>query len=88
MEDRLLRSQAERCTPHIGAAEELHEAVGVPVYVYYEPRRSPYERTVPAVRSWLGDAAFEERVRIDPHAADFVRLVQTSPTFSFGSKIS
>jgi glutamate formiminotransferase len=59
MEDRLLRNQAECCAPHIGAAEELHEAVGVPVYVYYEPRRSPYERTVAAVRSWLDDAAWK-----------------------------
>jgi hypothetical protein len=87
MEDRFLRSQAERCAPHIGAAEELDEAVGVSVYVYYEPHRSLYEHTKSAVRSRLGDAAFEERVRMDPHAADFVRLGQTSPTFSFGSKI-
>jgi hypothetical protein len=26
MEDRLSRSQAERCAPLIGASEELHEA--------------------------------------------------------------
>ncbi len=32
----------------------------MPVYIYYEPHRSLYERTVTAVRSRLGDAAFEE----------------------------
>ena len=54
------RGEANRCARLIGAAEGLHEAVGVPVYVYYEPHRSMYERTVAAVRSWLGRKAFEE----------------------------
>jgi hypothetical protein len=54
------RGEAERSGRLIGAAEGLHEAVGVPVYVYYEPHRSMYERTVAAVRSWLGGEAFEE----------------------------
>ena len=49
-----------RCGHLIGAAEGLHEAVGVPVYVYYTPHRSIYERTVAAVRSRLGQEAFEE----------------------------
>ena len=44
----------------IGAAEGLHEAVGVPVYVYYEPHRSLYERTVATVRAKLGEEDFEE----------------------------
>jgi hypothetical protein len=54
------RGEAERSGRLIGAAEGLHEAVGVPVYLYYEPHRSVYERTVAAVRSWLGREAFEE----------------------------
>ncbi len=74
MEDRFLRSQAERCVPLIGAAEELHEAVGVSVYVYYEPHRSLYEHTISAVRSRLGDAAFEE-VREEGRAMTFEQAV-------------
>ena len=54
------RGEAERSGRLIGAAEGLHEAVGVPVYVYYEPHRSRYERTVANVRSELGEEAFEE----------------------------
>ncbi|MDQ4003558.1 MAG: hypothetical protein M3259_06940, partial [Actinomycetota bacterium] len=54
------RGEAERSGRLIGAAEGLHEAVGVPVYLYYKPHRSMYERTVAAVRSRLDDAAFEE----------------------------
>ena len=54
------RGDAKRCARLIGAAEGLHEAVGVPVYVYYEPRRSLYERTVAAVRSQMGEETFEE----------------------------
>ena len=53
------RNQAERSARLIGAAEGLHEAVGVPVYVYYEPYRSAYERTMAAVRSELGEEDFE-----------------------------
>jgi predicted ATPase/DNA-binding XRE family transcriptional regulator len=53
------RGEAERSGRLIGAAEGLHEAVGVPVYVYYEPHRSRYERTLAAVRSSLGEEAFE-----------------------------
>jgi hypothetical protein len=32
----------------------------VPVYVYYEPHRSLYERTVATVRAKLGEEDFEE----------------------------
>jgi hypothetical protein len=53
------RAEAGRSASLIGAAEGLHEAVGVPVYVYYEPHRSLYERTVAAERSQLGGEAFE-----------------------------
>jgi len=54
------RGEAERSGHLIGAAEGLHEAVGVPVYLYYEPYHSMYERTVASVRSWLGGEAFEK----------------------------
>ena len=54
------RGEEERSARLIGAAEGLHKVVGVPVYVYYEPHRSRYERTVAAVRSSLGEEAFEE----------------------------
>jgi predicted ATPase/DNA-binding XRE family transcriptional regulator len=52
--------QSERSARLLGAAERLHEAVGAPVYAYYEPDRSLYERTVAATRSRLGEEAFEE----------------------------
>ena len=54
------RGEEERSARLIGAAEALHEAVGVPVYVYYEPYRSLYERTVSATRCRLGEEGFEE----------------------------
>jgi len=38
----------------------LLQAVEAPVYDYYEPNRSLYERTAAAVRSQLGESAFEE----------------------------
>jgi predicted ATPase/DNA-binding XRE family transcriptional regulator len=68
------RGEAERSGRLIGAAEGLHEAVGVPVYVYYEPYHSMYERTVAAVRSWLGGEAFEE-VRAEGRAMTFEQAV-------------
>ncbi len=54
------RDQSECCARLFGAAEGLHEAVGVPVYGYYDPHRSLYERTMAAVRSQMGEEAFEE----------------------------
>jgi non-specific serine/threonine protein kinase len=52
--------KAERSARLIGAAEGLHEAVGAPVYVYYEPHRSLYKRTMATVRSALSEEGFEE----------------------------
>ena len=54
------RGETERSGHLIGAAEGLHEAVGVPVYLYYDPYRSRYKQTVAAVRSQLGEEAFVE----------------------------
>jgi transcriptional regulator with XRE-family HTH domain len=71
------RGEAERCARLIGAAEGLHEAVGIPVYVYYEPHRSPYESTVAAVRSQMGEEAFEA-ARADGRAMTFEQAVEYS----------
>jgi predicted ATPase/DNA-binding XRE family transcriptional regulator len=50
----------ERSARLFGAAEGLLEVLGSPVYTYYKPDPSLYERTVSATRSRLGDVAFEE----------------------------
>jgi predicted ATPase/DNA-binding XRE family transcriptional regulator len=71
------RGETERCARLIGAAEGLHEAVGIPVYVYYEPHRAPYESTVAAVRSQMGEEAFEA-ARADGRAMTFEQAVEYS----------
>ncbi|MDQ3965834.1 MAG: helix-turn-helix domain-containing protein, partial [Actinomycetota bacterium] len=55
-----VRGEAERSARLFGAAEGLLQAVEAPVYDYYEPNRSLYERTKATVRSRLGESAFEE----------------------------
>jgi tetratricopeptide (TPR) repeat protein len=55
-----VQGSAERSTHLFGAAERLLEAVGAPVYNYYKPDPSLYERTISATRSRLGVADFEE----------------------------
>jgi predicted ATPase/DNA-binding XRE family transcriptional regulator len=55
-----LRKDDLRSAHLFGAAERLLEEVGAPVYGYYQPDDSLYERTVSAARSRLGNAAFEE----------------------------
>jgi predicted ATPase/DNA-binding XRE family transcriptional regulator len=72
-----VRGEAERCARLIGAAEGLHEAVGILVYVYYELHRSPYESTVAAVRSQMGEEAFEA-ARADGRAMTFEQAVEYS----------
>ncbi len=67
--------QAERSGRLIGAAEGLHEAVGVPVYVYYEPHRPIYERARAAVRSRLGEVGFEG-ARAEGQAMTFQQAVE------------
>jgi hypothetical protein len=64
------QGEVERSARLSGAAEGLHQAVGVPAYIYYEPHRSLYERTVTAVRSRLGETAFE-RARSEGRAMSF-----------------
>jgi hypothetical protein len=77
------RDQAERGARLIGAAEGLHEAAGVPVYIYYEPHRSLYERTVTAVRSRLGEATFEE-ARAEGRAMTF----QLAVAYALGANVT
>ena len=55
-----VRGEAERSVCLFGAAEGMLEAVDAPVYDYFEPNRSLYERTKARVRSRLGESAFEE----------------------------
>ena len=56
-----VRGEANRSVRLFGAAEELLEAVEAPVYYYFEPNRSLYERTKAAMLSQLGESAFEEK---------------------------
>jgi tetratricopeptide (TPR) repeat protein len=69
-----VQGRAERSTRLFGAAEELLEAVGAPVYNYYKPDPSLYERTMSATRSRLGEADFEE-VRAEGRAMTFEQAV-------------
>jgi predicted ATPase/DNA-binding XRE family transcriptional regulator/Tfp pilus assembly protein PilF len=69
------RGLTERSACLVGAAEGLHEAVGVPVYVYYEPHRSLNEHTLAAVRSRLGEEGFEA-TRAKGNAMTFGQAVE------------
>ncbi|HVF00775.1 MAG TPA: helix-turn-helix domain-containing protein [Rubrobacteraceae bacterium] len=69
-----VRGEAERSVCLFGAAEGLLEAVEAPVYDYFEPNRSLYERTKAAVRSRLGESAFEEG-RAEGRAMDYEQAV-------------
>jgi len=53
------RGEAERSARLFGAAQGLFQTIGVPVWTYYTPDRSLYERTMEGVREALGEAAFE-----------------------------
>jgi tetratricopeptide (TPR) repeat protein len=55
-----VRGEAKRSVCLFGAAEGLLEAVEAPVYDYFEPNRSLYERIKAAMRTQLGDSAFEK----------------------------
>ena len=52
------RGETERSAYLFGAAEGLLETVGAPVYNYYQPDRSRYERIMAGIRSALGEPAF------------------------------
>ena len=53
------RGEAERSASLFGAAQSLHEAIGVPVWTYYNPDRSLYERTMADLHTRLGETAYE-----------------------------
>ena len=53
------RGEAERSARLFGAAQGLHETIGVPVWSYYSPDRSLYERTMAGLRTHLGEPAYE-----------------------------
>jgi hypothetical protein len=55
-----VREEVEHSAQLLGAAERLLEEAGAPVYNYYKPDRSLYERTTANVRSRLGEEGFEE----------------------------
>jgi predicted ATPase/DNA-binding XRE family transcriptional regulator len=55
-----VRGEAERSARLFGSVERLLRTVGAPVYDSYNPNRSLYERTKAAVRSRLGESAFEK----------------------------
>lgn len=69
-----VRGEVERSARLFGAAEGLLQAVEAPVYDYYEPNRSFYQRTVAAVRAQLGEEDFEE-ARAEGQAMTFEQAV-------------
>ena len=81
-----VQGKVERSALLFGAADELLQAVEAPVYDYYEPNRSLYQRVEAAVRSQLGEEDFKE-AQAEGRAMDFERAVEyaldreeTSPT--------
>jgi hypothetical protein len=69
-----VQGRAERSTRLFGTAEGLLEVLGAPVYNYYKPDPSLYERTMSATRSRLGEAHFEE-VRAEGRTMTFEQAV-------------
>jgi non-specific serine/threonine protein kinase len=53
------RGEAEVSARLFGAAKGLLEVIGVPVWTFYTPDRSLYERTMNDLRERMGAAAFE-----------------------------
>lgn len=69
------RGQVERSARLLGTAEGLLKAVRVPVYTYYKPDPSLYERAMTNTRLRLGAARFE-RVRTEGRAMTFEQAVE------------
>jgi predicted ATPase/transcriptional regulator with XRE-family HTH domain len=70
-----VQGEALRSARLFGVAEGLLRAVEAPVYDYYEPNRSFYERIKANVRSRLGEATFERAV-VEGRAMDFDQAVE------------
>ena len=66
--------EAERSARLFGMVERLLRTVGAPIYDSYNPNRSLYERTRAAVRSRLGESAFE-KARAEGQAMTFEQAV-------------
>ena len=60
-----VRGEAMRSARLIGAAEGLHEAVGVPVYIYYEPDCPPSTSTrwPQYARKWVRKPSRQRELR-------------------------
>jgi hypothetical protein len=69
-----MRGEAERSARLFGTVERLLRTVGAPVYDSYNPNRFLYERTKAAVRSRLGESAFEE-ARAEGQVMSFEKAV-------------
>jgi tetratricopeptide (TPR) repeat protein len=81
-----VQGKVERSAILFGAADEQLQTVEAPVYDYYEPNRSLYQRVKAAVRTQLGEEDFRE-AQAEGRAMDFERAVEyaldreeTSPT--------
>ena len=70
------RGEAERSARLFGVGQGLLQVLEAPVYKHYRPKRSlrPLERTMAAVRSSLGEEAFEE-ARSEGQAMSFEQAV-------------
>jgi predicted ATPase/DNA-binding XRE family transcriptional regulator len=70
------RGEAERSARLFGVGQGLLQVLEAPVYKHYRPKRSlrPLERTMAAVRSRLGEEAFEE-ARSEGQAMSFEQAV-------------
>jgi DNA-binding SARP family transcriptional activator len=77
------RGEAGRSARLFGAAQGLHETVGVPVWTYYNPDRSRYKSTMADLRTRLGgpayEAAFSEGLAMSPEQAIEYALDQAVP---------
>ena len=54
--------QAQRAARLAGAAQALHETLGLPVYGYYAPYRTLHQRTLAKVEATLGAHGFESAI--------------------------
>jgi DNA-binding SARP family transcriptional activator len=77
------RGEAEVSARLFGAAQGLLETIGVPVWTFYKPDRSLYERAINDLREGLGTAAFEaafsEGRVMSPERAIEYALDETAP---------
>jgi predicted ATPase/DNA-binding SARP family transcriptional activator len=77
------RGESVRSARLFGAARGLLQTIGVPVWTYYNPDRSLYERTMADLRTRLGEpdyeAAFSEGRAMTPERAIEYALEEATP---------